>query len=186
MDKKHASIELYSPGIIIFDPLVLDGFLVENDVIGSNVFNAFLEDEVLGRAAIDEGILIPVYQIPEDEYSVLIDGEALGEKNRVGLKFDYPGISLEVSSGIVVVADLNALTDWDSDFFKNYKANYQGRLPNSDYLEVASGLYSVTVSGYVGLQSPLKYRGYGLTFFPTVRFKKSDQKSAVDDRDFTL
>lgn len=70
--KSSATIELYSPGIVIFDPEIMSLFLKENGVVSSNVFDVFLEDEHLGRAAIEQGVVCPIYQIPEDEYSIFL------------------------------------------------------------------------------------------------------------------
>lgn len=185
MDKKFANIELYTPGIVIFDPAVLNGFLRQNNVADSNIFERFLSDEALGWSAIEQGVLIPIYEIPEDEYSVFIDDLPAGSAGKHAL-FEYNGLPLKIASGLAVIADLNALFDWDPDFFMNYKANYPHRLASNDYLDVACGLFEVTVRGYTALEAPFHSLGYGLEFKATENLPRVDEEVAVDDRDFTL
>jgi hypothetical protein len=43
-------------------------------VTDTNIFNAFLEDEALGREAIEQGVVCPIYQISESEYAVFAEG----------------------------------------------------------------------------------------------------------------
>lgn len=182
MDKNFADIEIYVPGIVIFDPEILEGFLKRNNVLGTNIFDCFVTDEHLGRLVIEQGVLIPIYQIPEDKYAVFIESEYHASKPR----FEYAGFPLQVSSGVVVVADLNALFDWAPEFFIAYKANYDSRLPCNDYLEIPSGLYAVTISGYTHLQSPTTRLGYGLKLQKVEKLPSVSSNASVDDRDFTL
>ncbi|WP_237150640.1 MULTISPECIES: hypothetical protein [unclassified Pseudomonas] len=75
-----------------------------------------LNNEEVGLSAVENGVIFPLYQIPEMEYSIFLKGEGLrssfnGAKNA----FCYSGIPLTVVSGLVV-ADLNALMDWNSAF----------------------------------------------------------------------
>lgn len=185
MDKNFANLEIYSPGIVIFDPEVLVVFLQENSVTSDNLFDCFLADEDLGRAVVEQGVIIPIYQIPEDEYSVFLDSTRLDILDGK-IKFRYSGFPLKSTSGLVVVADLNAVLDWDSEFFLNYKVNYESRLACNDYLDVSNGLYSVTIIGYDGLQSPLMSKGYGLTLHPVEELPRMNPARTVDDQDFTL
>ncbi|AVB22795.1 MULTISPECIES: hypothetical protein [Pseudomonas syringae group] len=184
--KNHATIELYTPGIIIFDPEVLNGFLKEKKVKETNIFEFFLQHETLGRLAIEEGILCPIYEIPEDEYSVFLNDASDSKKLLREIKFSHYGFPLKITSGVLVVSDLNALLDWDSDFFINYKANYEQRLPSNDYIEVLSGLYNMTIKGYVGLKPPYANLGYGLELIPVSKLPVIDNSISVDDHEFSL
>jgi hypothetical protein len=185
MDKNFANLEIYSPGIVIFDPEVIVSFLRKNNIADDNLFDCFLADEDLGRAVIDEGVLIPIYQIPEAEYSVFLHGARLDILDGKS-KFRYSGFPSKSTSGLLVVADLNALFDWDPDFFLSYKFNYESRLACNDYLDVSIGLYSVTIIGYEGLQLPLMPKGYGLTLHPVEVLPRMSPASTVDDQNFTL
>ena len=73
MGKTIAKVELYSPGIVIFDPAVFYDFLKHKNVNDSNIFQLFLNDKVLGRSAIKQGVLLPMCPVPEDEYSVFME-----------------------------------------------------------------------------------------------------------------
>lgn len=185
MSKTVANVELYSPGIVIFDPAVFDEFLKQRNVNDSNIFERFLNDELLGRSAIEQGVLLPMYPIPEDKYSVFIHNSSGGTQKSLAI-WEYSGLPLRVVSGFTVISDLNALFDWDPAFFLNYKSNYAARLASNDYLDVPCGLFDVTVRGYDGLEVPFKPLGYGLEFKPADILRVVDERIAVGDRDFTL
>lgn len=184
--KNIALVELYSPGIIIFDPEVLACFLKNEKIHESNIFDFFLEKENLGRAAIEQGILFPIYQIPEAEYSIFLSEDLTLFHTSNGPAFRYDQLPLQVTSGIVIVSDLNALFDWDADFFNNYLNNYENKLANNDYLNVPNGLYSMSISGYTGLKPPLAPLGYALEFKPVISLPKIFSESSIDDWNFSL
>ncbi|WP_191831534.1 hypothetical protein [Pseudomonas fluorescens] len=184
--KRDALIELYAPGIVVFDPVIFSDFIKNNGVIDSNIFEVFLRDENLGRAAVEQGVVCPIYQVSEQEYSVFIVGAMGGEVFLPTPKFSYSGFPLKVSSGVLIVSDLNALFDWDDDFFLNYKLRYGSRLPSNDYIEVESGLYSLTIKGYVGLSKPFSNFGYGLEMRLVQDLPIIGESSSVDDLDFEL
>lgn len=182
--KRSASIDLYSPGIVVFDPAVLDRFLIDHAVTESDVFSRFLEDETLGREAVAQGTVCPIYQIPENAYSVfLVDAENGIE---AGPEFSHAGLPLRIESGMLVVSDLNALMDWDRDFFTNYRRHYADKLASNDYLDVPNGLYSVTVNGYVGLQAPYAGLAYGLVLNKVPALPGLAAGASVDDRNYVL
>ncbi len=185
MSKMIANVELYSPGIVIFDPAVFDEFLKRCNVTNSNIFERFLNDEVLARSAVEQGVLLPMYPIPEDEYSVFMHNPTDDPERSLAI-CEYGGLPLRVVSGLTVISDLNALFDWDLAFFLDYKSNYAERLPSNDYLDVPCGLFDVTVRGYDGLEAPFKPLGYGLEFKRADILPVVDERIAVDDRDFTL
>jgi hypothetical protein len=185
MSKTVANVELYSPGIVIFDPAVFYEFLKQRNVTDSNIFERFLNDELLGLSAIEQGVLLPMYPIPEDEYSVFIHNPPDGPQRSLAI-CEYSGLPLRVVSGLTVISDLHALLNWDPAFFLNYKANYAVRLASNDYLDVPCGLFDVTVRGYDGLEAPFPPLGYGLEFKPADTLPVVDARIAVDDRDFTL
>lgn len=185
MGKTIAKLELYSSGIVIFDLAVFDEFLKHNNVNDSNIFQLFLNDKVLGRSAIEQGVLLPMYPIPEDEYSVFMHNPTDDPERSLAI-CEYSGLPLRVVSGLTVISDLNALFDWDPAFFLDYKSNYAARLASNDYLDVPCGLFDVTVRGYDGLEAPFTPLGYGLEFKPADTLPVVDARIAVDDRDFTL
>ncbi|MEE4689994.1 hypothetical protein V2K77_07870 [Pseudomonas alliivorans] len=184
--KTEARIELYSPGIVVFDPEVLKSFLNGRGIRCSNIFEEFLEKEELGRAAIEQGVVYPIYQIPEDEYSVFVSDQSFETRNLVSRKFSYSGFPLCVTSEILIVSDLYALLDWDPGFFCDYKKNYKNKLLNNDYIEVPKGRYSLTISGYVGLDFPFRSLGYGINFRLVDMLPKVSETASVDEKNFVL
>ena len=182
--KRSATIDLYSPGIVVFDPAVLDRFLIDHAVTESDVFSRFLADETLGREAVAQGTVCPIYQIPEDEYSVFIENEEQGTD--IAPEFSHAGLPLRIESGLLVVADLNALLDWDRAFFTDYRRRYAKKLASNDYLDAPNGLYSVTVNGYVGLQTPYADLAYGLVLHKVPALPGLALEASVDDRSYVL
>ncbi|EOC1324458.1 hypothetical protein ACI09X_000577 [Cronobacter dublinensis] len=159
--KNIANITLYAPGIVLFDPLTLQAFLQRVGFQGSDVFDLFIDDRAIGAQAIGEGVVFPIYPIPDDDYAVFLEQGALPPAG-AQRHFTYQGVPLHMTSGVLVAADLGALMDWDAAFFCNYLENYPLRLKNNDYLEVAPGRYLVAISGYSALAAPLNPFGYGL------------------------
>jgi len=68
--KSVAKIEIFQPGIVVFDPVVLNDFVVSNGAASNNLFDCFLNNEAVGVSAVEKGVIFPLYQIPEMEYSV--------------------------------------------------------------------------------------------------------------------
>lgn len=185
--KKVAKIEIFEPGIVIFDPVVLNDFVLSNGVDAGNLFDIFLSDETIGLSVVEKGVIFPVYQIPEMEYSVFLKGAGKESIfNEAVKRFCYSGIPLVVVSGLVVVADLNALMDWDSDFFLNYRESCVDSLGNNDYLDVSSGLYDLSISGFRGLGEPFVSLGYELEFKPVGQLPKLQNDASTDDWDFSI
>ncbi|WP_323601021.1 hypothetical protein [Pseudomonas putida] len=178
--KDIANITLYLPGIVLFDPMTLQAFLQHVGYKGSDVFDLLMDDQAIGVQAISEGVVFPIYQIPDDDYAVFIERGALPP---AGAKphFTCQGVPLHVTSGVLIAADLGALMDWDAAFFCNYRENYPQRLKNNDYLDVAPGRYLVAISGYSVLAAPLNPFGYGL------RLEAVQQlPNALPDEDFNF
>jgi len=181
-----ASIKLYKPGIVIFDPVVLDGFLKKRDIQESNIFDAFLNDEKLGWAAIHEGVVIPIYQISEQDYSVFLIEDCESGSSLPEPKFCYSGFNIKIESGLMIVSDLNALMDWDKEFFLNYRENYASRMPSNDFLDIPAGLYELELRGYKGLKTSTSGLGYGVKVNPLEKFNSLNKSISIDDLDFEL
>lgn len=184
--KQSALLELFAPGIVLFDPVQLAGFVKGKGLADTNIFNAFLAEETLGQQAIEQGVVVPIYQITEQDYFVFAESQSGEMACLPEPAFMYSGIPLSIVSGVLVVSDLNALLDWDEGFFLNYKATYECRLPNNDYIEVEPGIYSLSIRGYTGLQQCSSGQGYGLKFFAVPRLPVIADGADVSDLDFEL
>ncbi len=153
-------INLFQPGIVLFDPRALNDFLCDRQFDAANVLEYFLENENIGTDAIRSGAVFPMYPIVEGEYSLF-----LGEEHctpTAHRHFRYEGAPLHIPSGLVIVADLHALMNWDPEFFLAYRSRSEDRLSNTSHLDVAPGTYLVDIVGFTGLRAPLPPRGYGL------------------------
>lgn len=185
--KNVARVEIFEPGIVIFDPVALNDFFLSKGIDADNLFDLFLSDEAIGLSAVEKGVVFPLYQIPEMEYSIFLEGARQESSFKFATKsFCYSGIPLMVVSGLIVVADLNALMDWDSDFFLNYRESYVDSLGNNDYLDIANGLYDLSISGFKGLGEPFVSLGYELEFKPVGQLPKIQNDASTDDWDFSI
>lgn len=114
--KQSALLELFAPGIVLFDPVQLAGFVKGKGLADTNIFNAFLAEETLGQQAIEQGVVVPIYQITEQDYFVFAESQSGEMACLPEPAFTYSGIPLSIVSGVLVVSDLNALLDWDEVF----------------------------------------------------------------------
>lgn len=176
--KHTASVRLYQPGIVLFDPAVLHGFIATHLPGSTAPFQAFIDDPSVGDAAVRSGAVFPMYPVEEDDYAVFVQNG--GAPAGATAHFQYTGAPLQVQSGLLVVADLSALLSWERDFFLGYRQHRDDRLPNNDALDVAPGLYCMAVHGYTGLPAPLPARGYGLVLQPVAHLPADLPDSEFD------
>jgi hypothetical protein len=185
--KSLAKIEIFQPGIVIFDPVALKDFVVINGVASNNLFDCFLNDKEVGVSVVEKGVVFPLYQIPEMEYSVFLKGAGKESSfNDSAKKFCYSGIPLKVVSGLIVVADFSSLMDWDGEFFLNYRKACVDSLGNNDYLDVESGLYDLSISGFKGLKAPFVSLGYELGLKPVEQLPKFSIDASTDEWSFSI
>ncbi|POA16745.1 hypothetical protein C1886_25590 [Pseudomonas sp. FW300-N1A1] len=185
--KNTAKIEIFEPGIVVFDPVVLNDFVISNAIESHDLFDYFLNNEEVGRRAVENGVIFPLYQIPEMEYSIFLKGAGQESSfNGAGEVFCYSGIPIKVVSGLVVIADLNALMDWDSAFFMNYRNVCAESLGNNDYLDVVSGCYALSIRGFKGLNYPFVSLGYELEFESVESLPALSNVATTDDWDFSI
>lgn len=165
--KALSSITIYEPGIVLFDPINLKRYLKSVEFHSKNVFDFFIANELIGRNAVEKGIVFPLYEIPERDYSIFIETPN-NNPNQAGVaRFTYRNLPLEITSGLLITADLSALFDWDEDLFTHYIERYDNKLDNSDYLEVAPGIYQMDITGYSDLKNTPTSYGYGIQLTPT-------------------
>ncbi|MBK0056497.1 hypothetical protein [Stenotrophomonas sp. S39] len=179
--KHTAALRLFQPGMVLFDPQVLDAFLRQHLAPGEAPFSRFVDDPAVGDAATRAGAVFPMYPIKEDDYAVFVEPSPIPEG--ATRCFSHPGAPLRVDSGVLIAADLHALMAWDADLFLNYRQRLQERLPNSDYLDVAPGCYDVVIHGYIDLPQPHPPQGYGLQLRPVAELSAM---RVADDFDFAL
>lgn len=183
--KALSNITIYEPGIVLFDPINLKRYLKSVDFHSENVFEFFIENELIGRNAVEKGIVFPLYEIPERDYSIFIETPNNNPNQAEVARFTYRNLPLEITSGLLITADLSALFDWDEDFFTNYIERYDNKLDNSDYLEVSPGIYQMDITGYSDLKNTPTSYGYGIQLTPTDSHKLLIKKS-IDEFNFSI
>lgn len=169
----------YDGGIVLFDPTIFCAFLEKANCTSGNVFELFQARPDFGDAAISQGTIIPMYPIDEDDYR-FIDLSRIPSTIEWG--FTHTGFPLQIHSGILVATDLFSLFDWEHEFFKNYKENFNRKASVNDMLDVEPGVYSVDISG--GRDDGRKT--YGLRFHPVSQLKAFDDDVDTDSFDFNI
>jgi len=185
--KTTAKIELFESGIVVFDPVALNDFVISNAIQSHDLFDFFLNNEKVGRSAVESGVIVPIYQVPQTEYSFFLKGVG-NDSSFKGAKevLCCSDIPLKVVSDLVVVADLNALMDWDEVFFMNYRAVCADGLGNNDYLDVVSGFYALSIKGFKGLNYPFVSLGYELAFNPVGSLPSLSIAATSEDWGFSI
>lgn len=177
---KQFILDLEFPGIVIFDPLVLISFLEKEKITDVNVFQYFIDNTPIGKKAIEEGIVYPIYSIPSYYYDIFISNanyETPNISNYVKI-FEYKKFGLNVESGILIVADIYTIMNWkDPNFFLNYKELYDQKSDADDFFELKSGKYLVEING---LKKKAEDR-YGYGYGYNVIFHETNEIPILDD-----
>lgn len=184
--KTTATISLYEPGIVLFDPKQLADYLKSFKLDIKDAFDFFIDNEDIGKKAVTTGIVFPLYEIPEREYSIFISDPNQPSIQSAIQVCHYPNLPIEITSGILIAADLNALIHWDEHFFTNYIENYKNKLDNNDYLQVKPGRYQMSISGYTNLPKPLSNYGYELKFIQSDNLPEINNYRDVSDFNFSM
>ncbi|MCU1785545.1 hypothetical protein NTD80_22610 [Pseudomonas sp. 13B_2.1_Bac1] len=184
--KTVANISLYEPGIVLFDPSQLADYLNQFQLDIKDVFDFFINNEEIGKKAVATGVIFPIYEIPEREYSIFTNNPTHTLTQGATKVCHHSNLPIEITSGILITADLNALIDWDEIFFTNYIENYKNRLDNNDYLQIKPGRYSMDISGYTNLPKPLSSYGYELKLTPRDELPTFGNHKDVSDFNFSL
>lgn len=168
----EVKIMTQTPGLVVFDPVVLNEFLTSHQVPGPNVLESFSHDPELGNVAISTGCLLPVYSIPAWDYHVRVTE---GDKPTVPAEwvlFENPAFVLQVSSGRVLVSDIWAILNWEADTYLTYgsqptDARYAAanEFTSTEPVSVPNGRYQVTLIGFCDAQnSDIETRPCGYEF----------------------
>jgi hypothetical protein len=170
-----------TPGLVAFDPVVLQSFVVANRVTLPNILQAFIDDPNLGNAAISAGCLLPVYSIPAWDYRVRI---TMADKATVPAEwvlFTTPPFMIKIQSGRLIVSDIWLILNWNADEYLHTSAHSQNvsytatnEFLVSDEIAIAQGQYEVVIVGFCDTQNTdIEYRHCGYEFL----FVRNDQAS---------
>lgn len=116
-------LTLNMQGIVIFDPASLNRFVKEKGIVTLDLVTYFYENEPVGEEVISQGIIIPIYPIPDIDYTIYInnkdsDKPIISEEWKI---FETERLfPLQVSSGKLVVSDIESIIYWDPNFYMDY------------------------------------------------------------------
>lgn len=187
---KDFIISLEFQGLCLFDPLVLNNFIIDNKIESVDVLNYFIDNPDIGKKAIEQGIIVPIYSIFELDYKIHCykdkkDSEIPNEWKL----FDIDSFGLKVESNLVIISDIYAIISWDNpDFFLNYKENYLNKSDSNDYFELENGFYNLNIFGFreKANKSPFDLiYGYEFIFSKTDELK-IDLSKNIDEIDYNV
>ena len=131
---KQFRIELDFNGMVLFDPLRLVKFLKSENITAAGIFQYFIDHEEVGKRAIDQGVIIPIYPIDATDYLMEASLDASEFSADRNIVFTYDRYGIESLSGIVVFSDIYAIMEWDDEaFFLNYKDRYGEKSEHNDF-----------------------------------------------------
>lgn len=189
MENNKLKITLEFPGIVVFDPMTLSSFIQEKKIVNTDLISYFNQYEEVGEEAITQGVIIPIYPIPNLDYTIVIKNEydSLTSVPIDWRIFKTEPFPLKITSGLVIVSDISAIMDWDEDFFVNYEENLENRTTLNDYVKIANGNYGVSIIGYCDSKKGLEADfGYILDFQRNEELPHFNFNKSIDEYDFIV
>ena len=168
------------PGFVLFDPVVLQEFVLEKGIEDDDLLKYFINNPTIGEESIQRGILLPIYNIEPFDYEILINTTTKSEIPTEWVVFkNEVSLPLQVKSGRLAVEDIFMIMSWDyesnySDFATEKSLNPQpsveGRELNGDTgdrFDIPAGNYGVKILGFLDVNEPDIFEskcGYELFF----------------------
>ncbi|MCD8043308.1 MAG: hypothetical protein LUH10_09615 [Tannerellaceae bacterium] len=184
--KKEFKLMLDFGGIVVFSPHILNQFVQERNIQNKNLLEHFVNVEKDGDDAISSGVVAAIYQIPEQDYHIILtdnEQEKAIPTDWALWQYDFP---LEVDTRIVV-AGIYAILDWDFTDWTEDKQNYSDAgTANGIHLE--SGKYRLRITGFnENMHTPRSRFGYLLQFTKAKDFSFfTINGKSVDDFSFSV
>ena len=181
---KQFRIELDFNGMVLFDPLRLVEFLKTEGITTTSIFQYFVDHETVGKRAIDQGVIIPIYPINVADYQVEASLDAAEFSADRDIVFTHDRYGIESLSGIVVFSDIYAIMDWDNEeFFLNYLERFNQKSAHNNYFETGKGKFRVQIQGY---NRQTGTGGYWFLFRQSDSLPLISDDAEVDDLDYTI
>lgn len=141
--------ELY--GFVIYNPDLLDRYLFENQISTTDVLRMFTETEH-GDRVIQEGIAIPIVNIPEGYYDFTLTAD-----ERAYYLSESKGWSVKITTGVLRVIGIGYLNDLS--LIDNHR--------KVDFL-LPSGWYELSIHSFQhkGNEGEISDGGFYLDFHP--------------------
>lgn len=190
----EAKIMTQTPGLVVFDPVVLADFIDSRQVPVPNVWESFSHNPGLGNEAMSAGCLLPIYSMMAWDYRVRITHAAVPTVPAEWVLFTTPAFVLQVMSERVLVSDIWAIINWESAAYLDYgsqplAANYAAsEFEVTGVVPVPNGRYQVTLVGFCDQQNPAvetRPCGYELLLTPNDQAVFSLPNS-IDDLDLDV
>lgn len=157
----EVKIMVQTPGLVLFDPVVLQGFIESHNVPLPNVLESFIDDPAMGNKAISGGYLLPIYSIPAWDYRVLITEDDKPTVPPEWVLFTTPPFVLQVAGQRLVISDIWAILNWEADTYLQFgnhpvdeKYAAANEFTGSAVVMVPNGRYQVTIVGFCDTQNP--------------------------------
>ena len=146
---KEFNISLEFQGLCLFDPKVLTDFLSDKGIYTKQVFDYFINNPEIGKKVINEGVILPIYSIPELNYKIICSIEDINLIPKEWEVFNIKEFGLKVRSNTIIISDIYNIMNWDEpDFFLTYQENYQNKTDSNDYFELENGFYNINIIGF--------------------------------------
>ncbi|MFD1875561.1 hypothetical protein [Hymenobacter bucti] len=153
---KQFDLLLAGPGIVFFDPFLLDDFVRQKQVASPNLFPSFLDEPAISKAVAQAGLLLPIYDIPPLDYQIVLNTSERSVIRAEWVRFTTSPFSLTVGQqGRLVAADAYALMEWDATFYQELGCD--GPLAPQVATAMMPGNYQVRIKGF----AERDYRGRG-------------------------
>ncbi|WP_285398088.1 hypothetical protein [Lysinibacillus sp. fls2-241-R2A-57] len=183
-------LNLEMPGMVIFDPLTVTDYLREKGILTNDLLAYFVSNEEIGKEVITKGIIIPIYPIPEWDYSIMINqNKKIDYYTKIDcIQFETDQFPLTVTSELVIISDISAITiDWEADFFLNYEKNLDSKSDISHYTKMPIGNYGVSIIGYSKDKTDMDSEcGYVFYFLRVNNLPAFDFSKSIDEYDFVI
>lgn len=177
--KAKSLLQLEFPGFAIFDPVHLQAFIDKYQIKDNNILDFFVNNPTLGDLAIKEGIVIPIYSILEEDYTIIVDNEYTKKDTDL---FSYGPFPLKVISNKIIISDIYALTSWESDFYPKIDINYKS-MPSMFIVEQENANYDVNIIGFY--ENQLCY-GYKIILNKTETLTSISNTNNIDSYNFEI
>lgn len=163
---QKTKISLNLTGLVLFDPVVLNEFVLYNNIKEDNLIDFFIKHPQVGNNAINHGVLLPVYSIEAWDYTIIVKTEEHNVVNtdwilfKTDLKFP-----LTVKSCNVIVSDIYSILNWKPDYYLNFPPK-EDRVGVDDSFNVPEGNYAVQIEGFRDIKNTkINERECGYEFY---------------------
>lgn len=161
-------ISLNLTGLVLFDPVVLNDFVLAHKIEDSNLLDFFNQNPEIGNEAINKGIMLPVYTIEAWDYHIIIntDQRSIIKPEWELFKTDI-AFPLNIRSGNCIVSDIYAILEWNPDYYLNFPSKDE-RVGVDDNFDISAGNYAVKILGFRDKNNPdIENRECGYEFIFT-------------------